>query len=112
MEEDETVGATEQPLLDDRPRFDRGAAQRSAIDVTLGYQAVADVEIESAHHLLVVLRIAEGQIGGYGVRPVQKIAPGHPDAGEAAGELNRRQQSSAAGRANAREDQIALASFE
>lgn len=106
VEEDETVGAAQESPLDDRPRLDRRAAQGAAEDVALADQAVADVEIKGAHDLLVFLGVAEGEVRGDGFRSVQEVTPGHPDAGQATRELDRRQQRSAPGRANAGEIEI------
>src|SRR5689334_10722112 len=62
VEDDHAAGAVQQTLLEDRPRLDRGPIHGAAVELALGDEAVARVEIERAHDLLVTHAVAQREV--------------------------------------------------
>src|ERR1700688_3765005 len=86
VEEDETGGAAEEALLEDLARFDGGAVEGAAVGLLVADQAVADVEEEGSHDLLVALLVAEREVTRHQGGPFERLARRGAPVGEAAGE--------------------------
>jgi hypothetical protein len=87
MEEHDAGAAAKQALLEDLARLDFGAAEGTAEDLLVAEQAMADVEEQRSHDLLVALLVAEQQqpcgiVGAVERPPFRDLLPG-----QAAGEL-------------------------
>jgi hypothetical protein len=91
MEEHDAAGATQQALLEDLARLDRGAVEGAAEDLLLPEEAVADIEEERPHHLVALL-VAQRQEPSDLLGPAERSPVRDALAGQAAGDLTSREQ--------------------
>ena len=92
MKEHAGGSPAKQTLFEDLARLDHGAVEGAAEDLLLAEEVVADVEEQDAHHLLVALPVAQCQEAGDLVGPGEGLADRDALAGQAAGELEGREQ--------------------
>ena len=94
MEDHDAGGAAQQACLEDLARLDLGATEGTAEDLLVAEEAVADVEEQRSHDLLVALLVAQQQepcdvVGAVERPPSRDLLPGQA-AGELAGRQERR----------------------
>ncbi len=61
VKEHEASGATQEALLENLARLDRGAMKSASEDLPVAKEAVAYVQEECPHHFLVALLVAQQQ---------------------------------------------------
>ena len=87
MEDHDAGGAAQQALLEDLGRLDLGAMEGAAEDLRIAEDAMADVQEERPHDLLVALLVAQQQVPSDGPWGGERSLFRDALQGQAAGDL-------------------------